>query len=157
LPAFPRRFFSVMLDELRRAGAIAPFVVRDGAGRAAAATLVLIHRRAAIYGYSASDPSFHDKRANDLLLFRVIEWLLRGGYAVFDLGSDSPSQESLLFFKRKWGATQRAIPMYTLPASGHEPIDSSAPRYAAARALVRMLPLPVLAGMSRLATRHLGG
>src|SRR4029077_20675300 len=109
LPPFPFDFFRLMLEELDSDGATRLCVVRDGA-KAVAACILLLHGHVAIYGYSAYDPDRQHSRPSDLMLYTAMQWLVAQGYAVFDLGSDAPSQEGLLFFKRKWLAAQAAIP-----------------------------------------------
>lgn len=143
LPPFPQKFFSLVLQELLPRGAARLFVVLKGE-KAVAAAIVLFEGRTGIYGYSASDPSARAQRPNDALLFHVVAWLIERGFECFDLGSDAPSQEGLLFFKRKWLAQQRPIPVYALGPSHPALVDSSAPRYALARAVFRRLPLPIL-------------
>jgi len=153
LPPFPRRFFELMFDELGRVGALRVCLVRAG-GATVAACVILLNRREAIYGYSASDPQAASMRPADFMLFHALQWLLRNGYTRFDLGSDAPSQESLLFFKRKWLATQTPIPVYSRGAAAHS--DSSALRYRLLRAVVRKLPLAVVGSLGPRVVRYFG-
>lgn len=137
IPAFPLAFFSAMLEALRPTGGVELLEVRKD-GLPVSATLLLVHGDTCIYGYSASSAQGQRARANDLMLFEALVYAAQRGLAWFDFGSDSPAQESLLFFKRKWGAEQRRIPMY---ASGNAAVsDSSDARYALARGVFRALP-----------------
>ena len=137
IPAFPLAFFSAMLEALRPAGGIELLEVRKD-GLPIAATLLLVHGDTCVYGYSASSAQGQRARATALMLFEALVHAAQRGLAWFDFGSDSPAQESLLFFKRKWGAEQRRIPMY---ASGNAAVsDSSDARYAFARGVFRALP-----------------
>jgi hypothetical protein len=143
LPPFPRRFFHTMIESLSAAGRLRLFAVEDSQGQALAASILLLDGTTGIYGYSASLPSSRALRPNDLLLYRMMTWLIEQGYSFFDLGSDSPRQEGLLFFKRKWLARQAPVPVYLSAGADYDAADSSAPRYALVRRITHHLPLPV--------------
>lgn len=153
IPAFPLAFFSTMLDALRPAGGIELLEVRKD-GLPVAATLLLVHGDTCIYGYSASSAQGQRARANDLMLCEALAHAAQRGLAWFDFGSDSPAQESLLFFKRKWGAEQRQIPLY---ASGDAAVsDSSDARYALARGVFRALPEAITSWIGARVVKHFG-
>ena len=76
------------------------------------------------------------------MLFQVMRFLIERRISMFDMGSDSPLQESLLFFKRKWLAQQAAIPHYNFGATMR--LDSSDAHYRFARRIFSLMPLPVL-------------
>src|SRR5262249_1804132 len=142
VPPFPRRFFAAMIRELGPTGNLKLFVVRRE-NAALSASIVFCHGDTAIYGYSASTPEGRQYRPNDFMLFKIITWAREQGLRRFDMGSDSPSQESLLFFKRKWLAEQKPIPTYVQGAGPSALNDSSDTKYNSARKLVRRLPRPV--------------
>lgn len=146
LPPLPRGFFArVLASQPARVG----LVLHQG--QAVAATVIFLFRRTAMYAYSASLPGSRGLRPNDFMLHRLCGWLLEQGMVELDLGSDAPSQESLLFFKRKWLARQGPIPSYTLGKAEEAAADSSHPRYRLAREVFRRLPLRVLEWTSLLA------
>lgn len=153
VPPFPARFFALMLEALAPSASIELVEVRHGTSPCAA-TLLLLHRDTCIYGYSASSEEGRRLRANDLLLFESLALAADRKFAWFDFGSDSPSQESLLFFKRKWGAEQQRIPIYasekiTVP-------DSSDPRYALARGVIRSMPAALSSWIGSRVVRRFG-
>jgi CelD/BcsL family acetyltransferase involved in cellulose biosynthesis len=154
LPPLPHNFFTAMCETLSASGHVAVFVVRDG-DHALAATIVLLHGSTGIYGYSASSTRGQSFRANDLMLFTTMKWLSGRGYTSFDMGSDSPLQNGLIFFKRKWLAVQSPVTYYYL-GSEAPVLDSSANQYAFARSVFKRLPLPVLRLAGSLLTRYLG-
>jgi hypothetical protein len=153
VPSFPRRFFSLMFQTLAPSDGLEMLEVRGPAGPCAA-TLLLFHRDTCIYGYSASSDDGRRLRANDLMLFEALALAAERRLAWFDLGSDSPSQESLLFFKRKWGAEQHPIPVYASRGVGVP--DSSASTYAFARAVFRTMPQAVSTWIGSRVVRHFG-
>lgn len=140
LPAFPRTFFDSMLRLLGAYDKARLLVVRDRQKSPMAACIVFVDKQRLIYGYSASTTAGREARANDLMLFHLLEWACANGIRWFDLGSDSPLQEGLLFFKRKWRAKQKTIPTYRLGENGAVENDSSSARFDLARRAVRMLP-----------------
>lgn len=146
LPPLPRGFFARMLA---RQPVRVGLVLHQG--QAVAATIIFLFRRMAMYAYSASLPGLRGLRPNDFMLHRLCLFLLEQGVEELDLGSDAPSQESLLFFKRKWLAQQEPIPTYTLGRVETGAADSSHPRYRLAREVFRRLPLQVLEWTSLLA------
>jgi CelD/BcsL family acetyltransferase involved in cellulose biosynthesis len=155
VPPFPFRFFAAMFRELAPTGHLYLFLVRRES-KVLAASIVFRHGETAIYGYSASLPEGRQYRPNDFLLFNMINWSRAQNLRRFDMGSDSPSQESLLFFKRKWLAEQEPIPTYVRGAGPAALNDSSESKYARARALVRRLPRPVFGFLGRFVTPYFG-
>jgi CelD/BcsL family acetyltransferase involved in cellulose biosynthesis len=154
VPPFPLRFFDAMLRELAPSGGIEILETARG-GAPCAATILLFHADTCIYGYSASTLEGQQLRANDLMLYTALRLVLARGLARFDLGSDSPAQKSLLFFKRKWGAQQSAIPVYSSGKAGALS-DSSDPRYSLARVVLRRTPAPLLRAVGARLTRYFG-
>jgi CelD/BcsL family acetyltransferase involved in cellulose biosynthesis len=155
VPPFPRRFFAAMMRELGPTGNLHLFVVRRE-GKVLAASIVFRHGDTAIYGYSASLPEGRQYRPNDFMLISIIEWARAQGLRRFDMGSDSPSQESLLFFKRKWLAEQTPIPTYVHGADAAALNDSSDGKYDSARRWVRRLPRPLYGLLGRVVTPYFG-
>jgi hypothetical protein len=155
LPPFPLRFFATMMAELREPRAARLYAVFHE-GQALAATIVLLHGRVGIYGYSASSRAGQAYRPNDFMLYQVMCRLLDERYAAFDLGSDAPSQDSLLFFKRKWLAAQSPVPVYVAGKADFSVSDSSHPRYRLAREVFRRMPRPLLRAVGGVTTRFFG-
>lgn len=143
LPPFPRHFFRLMFEELAPSGEARLFVVRRGS-EALSATIILMQKKTAIYGYSASAGGGRAFRPNDFMLFSAARWLMEHGYDELDLGSDAPSQQSLLFFKRKWLAEHSVVPVYTFGRYSRAESDSSDARYRVVRKAFQYLPAPVL-------------
>jgi serine/alanine adding enzyme len=153
VPPFPQRFFSLMLDALAPSGRIELVEIRNSEGPCAA-TLLFFHRDTCIYGYSASSIEGQRLRANDLMLFEALALAAERKLACFDFGSDSPSQESLLFFKRKWGAEQKIIPVYA--SQDVAVTDSSDSKYALARMVFRTMPPAMLSWIGSRVVRLFG-
>lgn len=154
VPPFPRHFFSTMLEVLRPTGGV-EVIEALHENQPCSATLLLLHGKTCVYGYAASTAAGRAMRANDFLLHGAIRFAVSRGMDYFDLGSDSPLQEGLLFYKRKWGAVQSSIPVYRSGPTGSLP-DSSASRYNVARTILRSTPAAVLEMLGTRFTRYLG-
>jgi CelD/BcsL family acetyltransferase involved in cellulose biosynthesis len=153
LPPLPKCFFSNLLGRL---GEQVEVLAVKRQERVASACVIFHHRQVAMYAYSASDPKMRQYRPNDLMLYELFRIQLERGATQVDLGSDAPSQENLLFFKRKWLARQESIPVYTWGKVQLAAADSSSPRYRLARQVFRHLPLPLLDLFGRWVARYFG-
>lgn len=155
IPPFPKKFFQNLLHELGRDKGAKLFIVEQN-NEPLAATIILLHRQTAIYGYSSSATTAQHLRPNDFLLFNVFNWLLDNDYSEFDLGSDAPGQTGLLFFKKKWMARQRQIPAYTSGQYVHALSDSSDSHYLHLRKILSCVPLPLLRLLGNAVTKYFG-
>jgi hypothetical protein len=155
IPPFPKKFFRHILQELGPSGAVKLFIVEQN-NEPLAATLVLLHRQTAIYGYSSSATTAQHLRPNDFLLFNVFNWLLDNDYGEFDLGSDAPGQTGLLFFKKKWLAKQTQIPVYTSGHYLHAISDSSGRAYLPLRRVLGYAPVSLLRVLGNRVTKYFG-
>jgi hypothetical protein len=63
----------------------------------------------AIYKFGASDKMFQHLRANNLVMWRAIQWFLRRDVKKLDFGKTSIANEGLRRFKSGWGAEERKI------------------------------------------------
>ena len=153
VPPFPLRFFTLMFEALAPSGGIELMEIRNRTAPCAA-TLLLFHRDTCIYGYSASSVEGQRLRANDLMLFEAIALAAERKLSWFDFGSDSPSQQSLLFFKSKWGAEQNVIPVYASPDV--DVTDSSDVKYTLARMMFRAMPAALASWIGSRAVKRFG-
>jgi CelD/BcsL family acetyltransferase involved in cellulose biosynthesis len=155
LPPFPPRFFRLLFEMLMPLGN-ARMCLACHRGTPIAGTIILTHHDTATYAYSASLREGRRYRANDYLMFNIISWLLDSGVRHFDLGSDSPAQKELLFFKRKWLAVQEELPTYTLGRSPLHLADSSRPLFVIARGVLRHFPPTALRALGSVVTKYFG-
>lgn len=156
VPAFSRRFFEAMIASLAPRGLLRLYVVTNAAGKDVAATIVLNDRHVSIYAYSASDPAERSTRPNDFMLYNLYGALIQAGQLAFDFGADSPDQEGLLRFKRKWQASQQPIPFYYLGKGDPADTDSSSHRFDLARGIVRAMPLAASRALLAPLVRYFG-
>src|SRR3989344_4680136 len=67
-----------------------------------AGMFMLIHNREVKYFLAASDLRYKSLSLSTILVDKAIEWAVKNNFKIFDMGLNSPSQESLLGFKKKW-------------------------------------------------------
>lgn len=155
IPPFPMKFFANIQKLLSPTGAARFFFVCEE-GHPLAAAIILTHKKVGIYGYGASNYTQHLSRPTDYLLFRVLKLLIEEGFETFDMGSDSPKQEGLLFFKRKWSAEQKQIPSYFVDHAPDEALDSSSKKYSLLRKGLSCMPAPILRSIGNLTSKYFG-
>jgi FemAB-related protein (PEP-CTERM system-associated) len=100
-----------------------------------------------------------DKRyyPSEVMFWHTIEWASQNGFAVYDFGADSPHQEGLLRFKRKWGGVPLGVATYFHTAGRLRlpKMDSSDAKYALARRIWSRLPLGASRALGAWVTRQL--
>ena len=111
-------------------------------GNIVSGLLVLSYAGKAIYAFGGSDFNWQHLRGNDLVFWTAIQDAANRGDYVFDFGSDSPQQESLLRFKEKWGAERYNLPTLIKPIGFYNPDndDFGANKYAMYRAILKKFP-----------------
>jgi CelD/BcsL family acetyltransferase involved in cellulose biosynthesis len=156
VPAYPLSFFRAIWRHLLPSGRVRLLLVEREAS-IIGALLVFPYKREVVSAYMGSDPDLKDARVNDLLFWEAIRWSSEAGFESFYFGADSPLQEGLLAYKRKWGGRQFAIPHYHYTSNGapHRSADSSSPEYARTRRLIAQLPLPIFRAFGAFAARRL--
>ena len=140
-PVYSRRFFATVLEVFPERAAL--HVVRLGS-KPVAAGLTFRTRRTVEIPWASSVRDFNHLCPNYLLYWSVLESARANGGHVFDFGRSTPG-EGTFKFKEQWGA--HPVPLhweYVLPAGTPIPNTSPTnPKYAAAIALWKRLPLPV--------------
>ncbi len=107
--------------------------------------------------YAAPQNEWRKKYPSEMAIWRSIEWAVEHGHTRYDFGADSPRQEGLLWFKKKWGGVQHPMYSYYYLAAGNQlPDDDSASgRYDVARRIWRHLPLSIAKPLGAFVTRRL--
>jgi len=117
VPPQPDRFFDAIRDEILAPGNGA--VVLASLGGAPVAASVFFHSgERAVYKFGASDERAQASRANNLVMWRGLQWLASRGAASLHFGRTSCAQEGLRRFKRAWGATESSLPYFKLRPPG---------------------------------------
>jgi len=157
IPAFPRRFFKKMWYAMCLAQKAKIFLAKKD-GLPLAGVILLLHNHSVIEGYAASLPKYRHLRANDLLIWKSLEWTIERGYRVFDFGADSSEQKGLLAFKRKWNGIHKPMQHYFLlnKSRGLNTMDSSERKYHFIRKGLSKLPSPLFSWISNRVVSYFG-
>lgn len=150
VPAHPRRFFAAYLRELPPS-AVEILQVSTGQGEVVSSVLLFHDAHASRYAYAAASAAGKEARANDLVVHGMIARCIERRSPRLDMGADSPLQEGLRFFKRKWGGTERVI---ASAAWGRvRELDPNRPIYDLPRTILKRTPGWLYRGISRIVVR----
>lgn len=147
IPPFPHKFYWRLHEELIREGS-GFFSAVYSQDDIVSASVLLDDHKAFVYAYAGSSSDAWPLRANDFLIWNCLKLAIERGKPLFDFGSDSSHQDSVLFFKKKWGANQTPLTFYTsnLSQKGNQGFkwrDSSSGFYPFLRNIVKKLPRPL--------------
>jgi len=112
--------------------------------------------RTALFKFGASDSAFQNLRANNLVMWRAIEWHVRQGFTSLDFGRTSLDNEGLRRFKLSWGSQERPIEYirYDLRTESFvRALDRSTGWH---NRIFRLLPGPFAQAMGSVLYKHLG-
>lgn len=116
-PPQPDRFFDAIREEILAPGHGA--VVLAWLGGAPVAAAVFFHSEGrAVYKFGASDERAQSSRANNLAMWRGLQWLASRGATSLHFGRTSCSQDGLRRFKRAWGAIESSLSYFKLQPPG---------------------------------------
>jgi CelD/BcsL family acetyltransferase involved in cellulose biosynthesis len=156
IPAYSRRFFRAIYRRMVPQGLARMLLVEEGK-RVVAALIVFPWKKEVISAYMGYDAQLSELRPNDLLFWEAIRWSAEAGFQSFYFGADSPLQEGLLGYKRKWGGEQSVIPYYSFSLRGKETssLDSSHPKFAFYRRVFSLMPNHLFRWTGAAVTRRL--
>ena len=117
------------------------FNVATADKKVVAAMILLINTGVAIDAYSASSDLGKSLKANDYLVYQILEYCIQKGIKMFDFGADSPHQKSLIDFKLKWMGEKRVI--LTSFIGEFEEFDHNKPSYDLIKYLIQKFPRPI--------------
>jgi hypothetical protein len=108
LPPQPFRFFQNICHHVLSQNQ--GFVVLARYQQVPVAGAVFFHMgKKAIYKYGASDETFQDVRANNLVMWEAIKWYARHGFEELHFGRTSLANDGLRRFKLGWGTEEHRI------------------------------------------------
>lgn len=113
LPPQPRRFFDAIREEMFDSG-LGSVVLASREGAPVAAAVFLQAGPRAVYKFGASDERDQASRANNLAMWKGLQWLMSRGVTSLHFGRTSCSQEGLRRYKRGWGASESTLHYHKL-------------------------------------------
>ena len=108
--------------------------------------------------FAASDETFKDLSPNHLLFWEAIKSAYAEGYKIFDFGSTSPNNDSLMDFKRHWGTKIIDLPKYFYPKQVLEKVskEEESKSYKLVKKICEKAPNYALKPIGNFCYRHLG-
>jgi hypothetical protein len=113
LPPQPWSFFAKIHEHIiaRESGFVA---LGQHLGRTVAGAVYFQFRDRALYKYGASDRTYQNLRANNLVMWEAIRWLNCSGFRSLHFGRTEPENRGLLQFKNGWRAAEGKVAYYKL-------------------------------------------
>lgn len=154
LPPQPFLFFESLQRNILAAGQGWVVVAKHGSIPIAGA--VFLHLgKTATYKFAASDSEFRDLQANNLVLWRAIEWYAQHGFTSLDFGRTSIANEGLRRFKRAWSAVESVVEYIKFDRRADRFVTMKDQTTGWHTRLFRILPNPLSNLIGTVAYRHL--
>lgn len=156
MPAQPLRYFYELWDIFAARGAV-QLLLAEYEEKVIAGMVLLASGSTIRYAYGASDEQYLKLAPNNLLMWKTIELGCNLGYQTLDLGRTAVDNEGLMEFKRRWGASQEALPYYYYPqVAGLASTSESSRKFQMLTSGWRRLPLSVTGPLGGSLYKHLG-
>jgi hypothetical protein len=119
LPPQPASFFLNIYEHVIRPG-LGFIVLAHRGSRPIAAAIFFRFGKNALYKYGASDKTFQELRANNLVMWQGIQFLARNGAEKLHLGRTEQENEGLRRFKLSWNTQEETIDYFRIDPSGRQ-------------------------------------
>jgi hypothetical protein len=119
LPPQSASFFRNIYEHIIEPG-FGFIVLAQHGPRTIAAAIFFRFGNNAIYKYGASDKRFQEFRANNLVMWHGIQFLVRSGIEKLHFGRTECHNDGLRRFKLSWGAREEMINYYRVDPSGRQ-------------------------------------
>jgi len=124
LPPQSASFFRNIYEHVVKPG-VGFIVLAQRRSHTIAAAIFFRFGNNAIYKYGASDTSFQEFRANNLVMWHGIQFLVRNGVEKLHFGRTECEDDGLRRFKLSWGAQEQIINYYRVDPSGRQCFTSA--------------------------------
>ena len=119
LPPQPVSFFLNIYEHIINSG-LGFIVLAQRGSRPIAAAIFFRFGKNALYKYGASDKSFQELRANNLVMWQGIQFLAGNGAEKLHFGRTEPENQGLRRFKLSWNTQEETIDYFRVNPSGRE-------------------------------------
>ena len=119
LPPQPASFFLNIYEHIIRPG-LGFIVLAKREARPIAAAIFFRFGKNALYKYSASDKRFQEFRANNLVIWHGIQFLVRNGAEKLHFGRTECENDGLRRFKLSWGTEEEIIDYFRVDPLGRK-------------------------------------
>ena len=124
-------------------------------GRTVAGAVYLFYQDKAIYKYGASDKTYQQLRANNLIMWEAIKTCAAANVTTFDFGRTDLNHEGLRRFKSGWGTVEKKARYYRYDFKRGDFVQKAGgPK--SFYAVFNRMPMPLLKLSGRLLYKHVG-
>jgi hypothetical protein len=142
LPPQPASFFLNIYEHIIRTG-LGFAVLAQRRSRPIAAAIFFRFGKNALYKYGASDKKFQELRANNLVMWQGIQFLVRNGAEKLHFGRTECQNDGLRRFKLSWGTEEETIDYFRVDPSGRNCLTSTPSDAVFHKKIFARLPLAV--------------
>ncbi|MFC1782200.1 lipid II:glycine glycyltransferase FemX [Planctomycetota bacterium] len=108
-----------------------------------------------LFKFGASDQDYQYLRANDLIMWKAIEWYCKNGYEKFCFGRTDFDNEGLKRFKSGWGIEENIIRYYRYCFSQNKFIKEEG-KQKKSFTVFKKMPIPLLKFAGQVLYKHMG-
>jgi lipid II:glycine glycyltransferase (peptidoglycan interpeptide bridge formation enzyme) len=109
-----------------------------------------------IYKYGASNESFNNLRATNLVIWEAIDWFAKNGFRKFCFGRTEPENSGLRLFKNGWGTEETVLKYYRYDVARSAFIPGKNDIHSSLKHIFNMTPIPLLKMIGSLTYKHIG-
>ena len=156
-PTQPYRFFKAIWENFYPVGQLTLLLAEKDSLPIAGMILFKFKERVSAE-FAAHDERYRDISPNHFLFWESIKLAHQEGYTVFDFGRTSPTNQSLMEFKKRWGAEVIDLPgFYSIGQHGKDPAQEGVSRKLKLMSKVcQMAPKPLQQLVGSFCYHHLG-
>lgn len=110
----------------------------------------------ALYKYGASDRGFQHLRANNIVMWKAIQWYCQNGYKYFYFGRTEPENNGLRQYKNGWGVNEYIIRYYRYDLRKDTFIKGKVKKAPSYTNYFKKIPIPFLRLIGSLLYKHIG-
>ena len=154
LPPQPCGFFRNLHDQVvsQKKGCV---LLAAHKGRTVAGAVYLFYQDKAIYKYGASDKTYQQLRANNLIMWEAIKTCAAANVTTFDFGRTDLDHEGLRRFKSGWGTIEKTDRYYRYDFKRGDFVQKAGgPK--SSYAVFKHMPMPLLKLSGRVLYKHVG-
>ena len=155
LPPQPLSFFERIYDHIisKNLGLV---VLASYEQKAIAGAVYFHFGNKAVYKYGASNLSYQDHRANNLVMWEAIKWYSQSGFKNLCFGRTEPEHKGLLQFKSGWGTTEHQINYYRYDFKKEAFVSEPSKVTGFHNKIFNKMPIPILNRIGNILYRHVG-
>lgn len=157
LPPQPFLFFKSLWDLFSAENKLTLLLVRSEEKYIAGLILFKFKDRVSAE-FAVSDEKYKNLSPNHFIFWEAIKMSYNEGYKIFDFGRTSPSNKSLMDFKKRWATVELDLPQYYYPENVrlNSTESENSLRYRLTSKMCEIAPSPALKLIGNFCYRHLG-